>query len=99
MFFYAGIDHTFIHLTSLIYYAVNTTPEVQFTYVFMGIILLQIDLLKTTLAKFYGNNPIDSSSISRVINKHHFGRLHKLLKDPLVAASIVHGGSLDEEKL
>ncbi|KAJ4714276.1 Aldehyde dehydrogenase [Melia azedarach] len=58
-----------------------------------------IDLLKTTLAKFYGNNPIDSSSISRVINKHHFGRLHKLLKDPLVAASIVHGGSLDEEKL
>ncbi|KAH7566319.1 hypothetical protein JRO89_XS08G0137500 [Xanthoceras sorbifolium] len=58
-----------------------------------------IDLLKKTIKKFYGDNPKDSKNICRIVNKHHFGRLHKLLKDPLVAASIIHGGSLDEEKL
>ncbi|KAF8410523.1 hypothetical protein HHK36_003054 [Tetracentron sinense] len=58
-----------------------------------------IDQLKKTIKMFYGENPKYSKSISRIVNKHHFGRLHKLLKDPLVAASIVHGGSLDEEKL
>ncbi|KAK9265952.1 hypothetical protein L1049_003476 [Liquidambar formosana] len=58
-----------------------------------------IDLLKKELEKFYGENPKESNSISRIINKQQFRRLSDLLKDPLVRASIVHGGSLDEDKL
>ncbi|KAJ7953073.1 Aldehyde dehydrogenase [Quillaja saponaria] len=58
-----------------------------------------IESLKRTIKKFYGENPKDSKVIARIVNKQHFKRLCNLLKDPLVAASIVHGGSVDEEKL
>ncbi|KAH9662927.1 Aldehyde dehydrogenase family 3 member F1 [Citrus sinensis] len=58
-----------------------------------------IESLKTTIKKFYGENPKDSKSISRIINEYHFERLRKLLKDPLVADAIVHGGLLDKENL
>ncbi|XP_031260773.1 aldehyde dehydrogenase family 3 member F1-like [Pistacia vera] len=58
-----------------------------------------IDSLKRTIKKFFGENPKDSNSISRIVNKNHFDRLSKLLKDPRVAASIVHGGSSNEENL
>ncbi|GMY12161.1 aldehyde dehydrogenase family 3 member F1-like [Fagus crenata] len=58
-----------------------------------------IELLKKFIKKFYGENPNNSRSIAKIINKHHFERLRNLLKDPGVADSIVHGGSLDEEKL
>jgi aldehyde dehydrogenase (NAD+) len=42
---------------------------------------------------------VKSRVLSRIINKQHFERLCNLLKDPLVAASIVHGGSVDETNL
>ncbi|XP_061357248.1 aldehyde dehydrogenase family 3 member F1 [Gastrolobium bilobum] len=58
-----------------------------------------IELSKSILRKFYGDNPVESKAISRIVNKQHFERLCNLLKDPLVAASIVHGGSVDEENL
>ncbi|XP_059439079.1 aldehyde dehydrogenase family 3 member F1 [Corylus avellana] len=58
-----------------------------------------IELLKKTIKKFYGEDPINSKSIARIVNKQQFERLRNLLQDPLVSASIVHGGSLDEEKL
>ncbi|EXC35483.1 Aldehyde dehydrogenase family 3 member F1 [Morus notabilis] len=58
-----------------------------------------IDLLKKIIKRFYGENPKESKSVARIVNKHHFARLRNLLKDPLVAASIVHGGSLDEDSL
>jgi len=51
------------------------------------------------MRKFYGDNMMESKALSRIINKHHFERLCNLLKDPLVAASIVHGGSIDETNL
>jgi len=51
------------------------------------------------MRKFYGDNMMKSKALSRIINKHHFERLCNLLKDPLVAASIVHGGSVDETNL
>ncbi|KAF5753019.1 aldehyde dehydrogenase family 3 member F1 [Tripterygium wilfordii] len=60
---------------------------------------LLIDLLKTTLKRFYGERPKESKNMCRVVNKHNFERLQKLLEDPLVAASIVYGGSQDEERL
>ncbi|KAK1368304.1 Aldedh domain-containing protein [Heracleum sosnowskyi] len=38
-------------------------------------------------------------NLCKIVNKHHFNRLLNLLEDPAVAASIVYGGSLDEENL
>ncbi|KAK7360126.1 hypothetical protein VNO77_02104 [Canavalia gladiata] len=58
-----------------------------------------LELLKKIIRRFYGENPIESKVISRIINKQHFERLCNLLKDPLVATSIVHGGSVDEENM
>ncbi|XP_074295158.1 aldehyde dehydrogenase family 3 member F1-like [Silene latifolia] len=58
-----------------------------------------VDMLKTTVKKVYGENIDSLQGMSRVVNKRHFDRLRSLLKDPLVAASIVHGGSFDEQKL
>ncbi|GMH24565.1 hypothetical protein Nepgr_026408 [Nepenthes gracilis] len=55
-----------------------------------------IDLLKGTINKLYGEN---SRNIPRMANKRNFGRLQKLLEDPLVADSVIHGGSVDEENL
>ncbi|KAH9623562.1 hypothetical protein KSS87_011721 [Heliosperma pusillum] len=60
---------------------------------------LKVDNLKTTVKRFYGENIETLDGISRVVNKRHFDRLRNLLKDPQVAASIVHGGSFDEQKL
>ncbi|XP_050227163.1 aldehyde dehydrogenase family 3 member F1-like [Mercurialis annua] len=58
-----------------------------------------IDSLKRIVKKFYGENPKESTSISKIVNKRNFDRLCNLLKDPLVEASIVHGGSIDEESM
>ncbi|PON71537.1 Aldehyde dehydrogenase NAD(P)-dependent [Parasponia andersonii] len=58
-----------------------------------------IELLKKIIKTFYGEIPKESKSIARIVNRNHFERLKNLLKDPLVAASIVHGGSLDEDNL
>ncbi|GLU19822.1 hypothetical protein SLE2022_360470 [Rubroshorea leprosula] len=58
-----------------------------------------IDLLKKTIGKFYGENPKNLKNISRIVNKYHFERVLNLLKDPNVAASVVHGGLADKEKL
>ncbi|EHA8592117.1 putative Aldehyde dehydrogenase family 3 member F1 [Cocos nucifera] len=54
-----------------------------------------VGLLKETIRRFFGR----PDYISRIINRQNFERLSNLLKDPSVAASIVHGGSLDSEKL
>lgn len=59
----------------------------------------QIDLLKKTIKKFYGENMGSLKNLCKIVNKHHFNRLHNLLEDPAVAASIVYGGSLDEQNL
>ncbi|KAJ8648521.1 hypothetical protein MRB53_001544 [Persea americana] len=58
-----------------------------------------IEFIKNWLKKYYGDDPQKSNSMSRIVNKHHFRRLQKLIEDPLVAASIVHGGSMNEKNL
>lgn len=58
-----------------------------------------IELLKKTLKNFYGENSKECNSVARIVNKHHFERLRNLLNDPLVAASIVYGGSFDEKTM
>ncbi|XP_065852667.1 aldehyde dehydrogenase family 3 member F1 [Euphorbia lathyris] len=60
---------------------------------------LLIDSLKRIIRKFYGENPKESNCISKIVNRNNFDRLCNLIKDPSVAASIVHGGSIDEEQM
>lgn len=55
--------------------------------------------MKALIKKMYGDNPRESHSISRIINKHHFLRLKDLLTDQKVKDCIVHGGSMDEDSL
>ncbi|KAF6147264.1 hypothetical protein GIB67_013085 [Kingdonia uniflora] len=58
-----------------------------------------IELIKKTIKRFHGDNPKEPKNIARIVNKQHFERLSSLLQDPVVTASIVHGGSLNEEKI
>ncbi|WCJ43534.1 Aldehyde dehydrogenase family 3 member F1 [Euphorbia peplus] len=58
-----------------------------------------IDSLKRIIRKFYGENPKESNCISKIVNRKNFDRLCNLIKDPSVSASIVHGGSIDEEQM
>ncbi|GAA0163422.1 dehydrogenase [Lithospermum erythrorhizon] len=60
---------------------------------------IAVELLKKFIKKFYGDNLKNLKYLSRIVNQHHFNRIHKLLQDPGVAASIVYGGSLDEENM
>ncbi|KAG9458568.1 hypothetical protein H6P81_003076 [Aristolochia fimbriata] len=55
--------------------------------------------IKIHLKKLYGDKPLETNSMSRIVNKHHFQRLKKLLDEPGVAATIIHGGALDEPNL
>uniref|UniRef100_A0ACD5UTT1 Uncharacterized protein n=1 Tax=Avena sativa TaxID=4498 RepID=A0ACD5UTT1_AVESA len=54
-----------------------------------------IKLLKSTLKRFIA----DSDQMARIVNTRHFKRLGDLLKDPAVAASVLHGGNLDAKNL
>ncbi|XP_052191262.1 aldehyde dehydrogenase family 3 member F1 [Diospyros lotus] len=58
-----------------------------------------IEMLKNAIKRFYGDNLKTLKNLSRIVNKHHFDRLRNLIEDPSVAATIVYGGSLDEQNL
>ncbi|KAJ8574074.1 hypothetical protein K7X08_010585 [Anisodus acutangulus] len=58
-----------------------------------------VELLKIGIPKMYGENPKESHSISRIINRSHFLRIKNLLDEPMVKASIIYGGSTDEDNL
>ncbi|KAK4492394.1 hypothetical protein RD792_003199 [Penstemon davidsonii] len=58
-----------------------------------------VEHLKAVIQSMFGDNPKESSSVARIINKSHLTRLRNLLNEPMVEASIVHGGSLDEDNL
>lgn len=58
-----------------------------------------VELLKIMIKEFFGENPKESHSMAKIINKQHLLRLKSLLKDPDVDASIVYGGSVDEDNL
>lgn len=56
--------------------------------------------MKVWIKKMFGENPKDSNTVARIVNKQHFFRLKNLLADPKVKASVIYGGSLmDEDKL
>ncbi|KAK6125706.1 hypothetical protein DH2020_040556 [Rehmannia glutinosa] len=56
-----------------------------------------VESLKSCIKKFYGENVKTLQSICRIVNKHHFDRIRNLLEEPGVAASIVYGGSMDQD--
>ncbi|XP_052201188.1 aldehyde dehydrogenase family 3 member H1 [Diospyros lotus] len=58
-----------------------------------------IDSLKDELEKFFGNDPLKSEDLSRIVNFHHFARLVELLDDEKVSGKIVHGGERDQNDL
>ncbi|PWA52172.1 Aldehyde dehydrogenase, conserved site-containing protein [Artemisia annua] len=58
-----------------------------------------IDAMKHQLVKFFGEDPINSPDISRIVNSNHFTRLTNLLDDDKVSAKIIHGGQTDKSSL
>ncbi|KAF8112310.1 hypothetical protein N665_0065s0084 [Sinapis alba] len=58
-----------------------------------------IDALKTELKTFFGENPLKSKDVSRIVNSFHFKRLENMMKENGVANKIVHGGQTMEDKL
>lgn len=61
--------------------------------------IFQVESLKKCIHQFYGDNIKNLDNIAAIVNKHHFDRVRNLLKDPRVTASIIYGGSIDEENL
>ncbi|CAN4121249.1 unnamed protein product [Withania somnifera] len=58
-----------------------------------------VHLIKLGIPKMFGENAKESHSISRIINRSHFLRIKNLLHEPMVKASIIYGGSTDEDNL
>ncbi|KAK1409895.1 hypothetical protein QVD17_36424 [Tagetes erecta] len=58
-----------------------------------------VEMLQKYIKKSFGDNPMESHSITRIINKKHFSRLKGLLDEPGVKSSIVYGGKSNEECL
>ncbi|XP_021645452.2 aldehyde dehydrogenase family 3 member F1 isoform X2 [Hevea brasiliensis] len=58
-----------------------------------------VELMKDSIKNMFGDNPRDSNTMGRIVNKHHFLRLKNLLSDLAVKKSVVHGGSMDENNL
>lgn len=58
-----------------------------------------VDSLKRVLTRFYGEDPLQSADLSRVVNSKHFKRLTDLIEEKKVADKIVFGGQTDEKQL
>jgi len=54
-----------------------------------------VEELKKTILKFYGENPKESNSYGRIVNKRHFHRVCKLIDEQ----KVVFGNVTDEEDL
>ncbi|KAL5993158.1 Aldehyde dehydrogenase 3 member H1 [Asimina triloba] len=57
-----------------------------------------IDAFKRMLVKFYGEDPLESKDLARIVNSNHYSRLEKLLDDDKVDGKIVHGGQRDAKR-
>ncbi|KAG8091105.1 hypothetical protein GUJ93_ZPchr0011g28680 [Zizania palustris] len=55
--------------------------------------------LKIVLERFYGQDPLQSEDLSRIVNSNHFHRLTNLIEDKKVSEKIVYGGQTDEKQL
>ena len=59
----------------------------------------QVASLKRVLVRFYGEDPLQSADLSRIVNWKQFKRLQDLIEEKSVADKIVYGGEADEEQL
>ncbi|XP_057495150.1 aldehyde dehydrogenase family 3 member H1-like [Actinidia eriantha] len=58
-----------------------------------------IDTLRSELKVFFGENPMESKDLSRIVNLYHFTRLSKLMDEDKVSDKKVLGGQRDENQL
>ncbi|XP_078157156.1 aldehyde dehydrogenase family 3 member H1-like isoform X2 [Carex rostrata] len=58
-----------------------------------------VDALKSTLEEFYGEDPLESADLSRIVSFSHFKRLTELLDEENIPEKIVYGGERDEKHL
>lgn len=72
---------------------------VQVCYFDQCLYLIQVQLLKDAILSMFGENPKESGTVARIVNKSHFSRLRNLLNELMVKETIVHGGKMDEDKL
>jgi len=54
---------------------------------------------KRVLERFYGEDPLQSADLSRIVNSKQFKRLTNLIEEKRVADKIVYGGKADEKQL
>ena len=54
--------------------------------------------LKNTINDFYGQNPLDSKHLGRIINQSQFTRLNNLLKQAKNNCQVIHGGDSNEKE-
>ncbi|WP_413682962.1 aldehyde dehydrogenase family protein [Prochlorococcus sp. MIT 1011] len=55
-----------------------------------------ISNLKNSINDFYGNNPLDSKHLGKIINQNQFNRLNNLLKEAKKNGQIIYGGESNE---
>lgn len=60
---------------------------------------VQIDSLRCELEQFFGQDPMKSQDISRIVSSSHFARLVQLLDEDNVSDKVVFGGQRDENQL
>ncbi len=53
--------------------------------------------LKNSINDFYGNTPLDSKNLSRIINQNQFNRLNNLLTQAKQNNQIIYGGDSNEK--
>ncbi|KAL5648499.1 hypothetical protein ACJX0J_039308, partial [Zea mays] len=58
-----------------------------------------LESLKRVLFEFYGEEPLRSPDLSRVVNSNHFNRLMALMDDYSVSGNVAFGGQIDERRL
>lgn len=56
-----------------------------------------LNKMKDSIKKFYGDNPSTSADYGRIVNKHHFNRVKRLLDTS--GGTIAHGGDVNEKDL
>jgi len=56
-----------------------------------------IEKMKTTIKKFYGDNPSTSADYGRIVNKNHFQRVKRLLDTS--GGKVEYGGDVNEKDL
>ena len=57
-----------------------------------------VEAIKKTITTFYGEKPLKSKHLAKIINDHHFNRLKKLLDGAIKNKQVIFGGEIDEKQ-